>query len=154
MGGFLAVIAGFYGVWNNHHLKINITLPDLEFQGIYEKKPGEEVANGIFPGFMDLTVRYIRLYGYIPENTYQLDFELANNNLHTIPIGEHIFQIDLVTGRAEYSPKGLQLAVMLEFTLLSTIIQLEGIYEKEDELQLLTLQEALQVLFTYRIWLR
>ncbi len=143
IGGFLAVVAGFYGVWDNHHLKINVTLPDLEFQGIYEKKPGEKAANGIFPAFMDLTVRYIRLYGYIPENTYQLDFELENNNLHTIPIGEHIFQIDTVTGRAEYSPKGLQLAVMLEFTLLTAIIQLEGIYEKEDELQLLTLRGGL-----------
>ncbi|MBD5106305.1 MAG: hypothetical protein HDT41_04930, partial [Lachnospiraceae bacterium] len=143
MGGFLAVVAGFYGVWKNHHLKINVTLPDLEFQGVYEKKMEEETANGIFPAFMDLTVRYIRLYGYIPENTYQLDFELANNNRHTIPIGAPSFQINTVTGKAEYSPKGLQLGIVLEFTLLTAIIQLVGIYEKEEELQILTLQGGL-----------
>lgn len=143
-GGFLAVIAGFYGTWKGHCLKINITIPDLEFQGIYEQDENKkEAANGIFPGFMDLSIDYVRLYGYIPDNTYQMDFELANNNLHSIPIGKHFFQIDYITGMISYSPKGLQLAVELEFTLFTAIIQLEGIYKKEKETQLLTLKGGL-----------
>lgn len=69
IGGFLAIVAGFHGVWKNHDLRVNITVPDLEIRGIYEQEMGKETANGIFPGFMDLAVRYIRLHGYLPEKS-------------------------------------------------------------------------------------
>ena len=143
IGGFLAIVAGFHGVWKNHDLKVNITVPDLEIRGIYEQEMGKETANGIFPGFLDLTVRYIRLHGYLPEKAYELDFELVNRNLPVLPIGAHLFQIDTIAGRAEYSPKGLQLAVTMEFTLLTAVLVLEGIYEKGEEGQLLTLRGGL-----------
>lgn len=148
IGGFCSVIAGFYGRWKGHSLKINVQIPELEFQGIYERKPSQRLQpNGIFPGFFNLEVEYIRLYGNIPESAYELDFELADDNLCEIPIGEHMFQIDTVTGRAAYSPKGLELFISLEFTLLTAVVQLQGIYESEGERQFLTLKGGLAAAF-------
>lgn len=143
-GGSLSIIAGFYGLWKKHRLKVNIELPSLWFQGIYDRNPKEEPeANGIFPSFMDLSISYIRLSGNLRANIYELAFELDNNNLHTLPIGAHTFQIDYIAGEASYSPKGLELSLSMEFTLFKAIIELVGNYHKEDGKQLLTLRGGL-----------
>lgn len=144
IGASLSILAGFYGIWKKHRLKVNVELPSLWFRGIYDRNPKEApVANGIFPAFMDLSVAYIRLSGSLRDNIYELAFELDNNNLYTLPIGAHRFQIDYIVGDASYSPKGLELNLSLEFTLFTAMIELEGNYYKEGEKQLLTLRGGL-----------
>ncbi len=143
-GGSLSIIAGFYGLWKGHRLKVNIELPNLWFQGLYDRDPGKAPeANGIFPSFMDLSVTYIRLSGSLRENSYELAFELDNNGRHTLPIGESAFRIDYIAGEAFYSPKGLGLSLSMEFVLFTAVMALRGDYDQEEGRQLLTLRGGL-----------
>ena len=141
----LIAIIGFWGKYKEHILKINVELPDVSFQGIYERDRDEEaIANGIFPGFMDLVVDYIRLEGSLSEGYYSMDFTLVNNNLYVLPIGKCICQIDWVQGFATYSSRGIELGIGLGFMLADVGIEVEGIYEKIGGEQMLTLKGGLR----------
>jgi len=137
----LICVAGFYGRWKQHTILINVEFPDLVIQGIYQRdRTKEPPANGIFPGFMDLSVSYIRLAGNLSDHLYEMNFLLENKNAGVLPIGAHYFQIDTIEGHAAYSPAGLSLGITLEITLFTAIFCLEGNYRKQEDQQILSIK--------------
>lgn len=133
MGGFLDIYLGFMAQWKQHSIKVNIMLPELTFKGEYERLDNvKTTGNSLFPGFMDLNVEYIRLWGNLRDSSYWLDFDLENNNVHNIPIGKAVFLIDEVRGTARYSSYGIEVGVSLGFILLGTRFSIAGSYSKTE----------------------
>lgn len=154
IGGQLTIYVGFLAFWRRHQVLLNIDIPSLFFVGEYrdleagspESTPYGHTAkegNSIFPGFMDLSVKDIRVTGSVRNNTYALDFDLAGSHAHYLPIGKALFQIKYIQGSASYAPNGMTLSLELGITLFTAYFSLYAEYARNGGELLLNIQGGL-----------
>lgn len=128
------IILGFYGSWKSYSMLINISFPDLYFEGRYYSNKKSRLQHIEYSGLNGLEIDDIRLYGNISNQEYGFDFHLTNKNLPSIKIGVHSFILNGISVSSDYSSLGFLTSLELSFSLFQDMkCIMEGTYERISE---------------------
>lgn len=132
--GLESIILGFRGNWETYSMLINISFPDLYFEGRYYSNKKTRLQHIRYSGLNGLEIDDIRLYGNITTQEYGFDFHLTNKNLPNIKIGTHTFILDGISVSSDYNTLGFLISLELSFSLFQEMkCIMAGTYERISE---------------------
>ncbi|MCL2260387.1 MAG: hypothetical protein FWC15_03425 [Fibromonadales bacterium] len=133
----MAIIA-FKAKWREYALTFNVTVPQWIVEARLFKDPENTAllarqGNEIFPGFLGLSIKDIRVYGDFREESYSVGIALENETGISFPFAGKKFAITSAEGGFSYSTLGLEIALSLGFKLFEADFYISGTYKKQGE---------------------
>lgn len=143
LGGSLFAVIGFQSSWKNYKLTFNLSIPHWSIRGRLFKEHNIEMlavrGNGVFPGFLGLSIKDVSVYGDFLEESYNVGIALENETGISFPFIGKAFAITSAEGSFSYSTLGVDISLSLGFALFGANFYISGLYNSEGEKTRITL---------------